>query len=123
MAFDAVFVVLALVLLAAGVLDAAGGQIAVGTVEIVIAICVSLIFGTSLVRRFRPKELGLLDALGAAGVFAVFGLLGLSATLSGDAVRTTFGAIAAAILLPLSALIVISLLRSRRGTRRAVQDL
>jgi hypothetical protein len=123
MAFDAVLVVLALALLAAGALDATRGQFAVGTVEIVAAAVVGWIFGTSLIRRFRPRELGLLDALGAAGVFAVFGLLGLSATLSGDAVRTTFGAIAAAILLPLSALIVISLLRSRRGTRRAVQDL
>jgi hypothetical protein len=121
LAFDAVLVVLALALLSAGALDARSGQVAVGTVEIVVAICVGLIFGTSLFRRFRPKELGLLDALGAAGVFAVFGLLGLSATLSGDAVRTTFGAVAAAILLPASALIVISVLRSRRDIR-AVQD-
>jgi hypothetical protein len=122
LAFDAVLVVLALALLSAGALDATSGQLAVGIVEIVVAVFVGLIFGTSLFRRFRPKELGLLDAFGAAGVFGVFGLLGLSATLSGDAVRTSFGAVAAAILLPLSALIVISVLRARRDTGRAVQD-
>jgi hypothetical protein len=115
LAFDAVLVVLAFALLAAGALDATRGQLVVGTAEIVVAVCVGWIFGTSLLRRFRPGELGLLDALGAAGVFAVFGLLGLSATLSGDTVRTAFGAVAAVILLPLSALIVISVLRSRRG--------
>jgi hypothetical protein len=107
-------VVLALALLAAGVLDATGGQLAIGTIEIAAAVSVGWIFGTSLIKRLRPTELGLLDALGAAGVFAVFGLLGLSATLSGDAVRTAFGAVAAAILLPLSALIVIAVRRSRR---------
>jgi hypothetical protein len=118
LAFDAVFLVLGLALLAAGVLDLAGGATAIGTVELVVAAAISWIFGTSLSRRFRRGDPSLVEAVGAAAVFAAFGLLGLAATFSGDAVRIVFGALAAAILLPLTAVIVVALFRSRAAARR-----
>ena len=110
---------LALALFAAGVLDLFDGDPVIGAVEVVVAAAVGFFVGRSFARRFRPIDLTLLEALSAAAVFAVFGLLGLSATLSGDSVRTAFGALAAVILLPAAAFLVLVGVRTRRGTRQA----
>jgi hypothetical protein len=118
LAFDAVFFVLALALLAAGLIDLFGGEETFGVIEIAVAASIGWIFGTSLWRRFHAAESTLAEALGAAAVFTAFGILGLLATFSGDAVRMAFGAIAAALLLPLATLIALRALRARAAARR-----
>jgi hypothetical protein len=115
--FDAVFFVLGLALFAAGLIDLFSGEVTFGLVEMAAAGAIGWLSGTSLRRRFQAVEPGMTEALGAAAIFTAFGILGLLGTFSGDAVRVAFGAIAAALLLPLAALIVLRALRGRAAGR------